>query len=534
MNASQQNILDQIQIHKEADRYVIQAQIAWTVNVDQQQAPDQLQRQVEQVGQQIKREIYASLLQQVEQQIANQFQLANPKLQRRGSRPYTLVTLFGKVPIQRTRLFDPVDKTWSVPAQLVWDSPHRTWLLPGLQEAVCQNVQNLSVRNTAQTLSQQAGVNKLLAPSTVINLFHEEGRQGEQTQREVLQALPDQHPQAVECGLAGPQDDPPPEEEEPEAPLPELTEEEQQEVRQRAIGFFLPDSAEFQEALGEDNSADEGSMCDAAPTEEAPPAGETTRETPGEANDVLADRPHSPRRVDDGWVMLQPDEVQTKAQASEEGKRNLTYTATVDVEDRTYYLAAGCASMLWGLAAFLLSRLGVLDGTRGLLVVGDGASWIRNWYEQVVLPKQEMVLCWYHLTKRVYERLSQGGFSKSRRQEIEHQVLGHLWRGELSEAVCFLWSIREEARQSPWITQLIRYLLRRRDYLPNYSARHADGLWIASTRVEKWNDLAVSDRCKRRGMSWTAEGVLAIALHAAEQRNGPHLWDAASQPVQAV
>jgi len=34
--------------------------------------------------------------------------------------------------------------------------------------------------------------------------------------------------------------------------------------------------------------------------------------------------------------------------------------------------------------------------------------------------------------------------------------------------------------------------------------------------VEKWNDTAVSERCKHRGMSWTETGALAIALHAAE------------------
>ena len=33
--------------------------------------------------------------------------------------------------------------------------------------------------------------------------------------------------------------------------------------------------------------------------------------------------------------------------------------------------------------------------------------------------------------------------------------------------------------------------------------------------MEKWNDTAVSERCKGRGMSWKETGVLAMALHAA-------------------
>ena len=29
---------------------------------------------------------------------------------------------------------------------------------------------------------------------------------------------------------------------------------------------------------------------------------------------------------------------------------------------------------------------------------------------------------------------------------------------------------------------------------------------------------AIADRCKHRGMSWTSQGVLAVALYAAEQK----------------
>jgi len=43
---------------------------------------------------------------------------------------------------------------------------------------------------------------------------------------------------------------------------------------------------------------------------------------------------------------------------------------------------------------------------------------------------------------------------------------------------------------------------------------------LASHRVEKWNDWAVSERCKGRGMSWTAEGVVSLAVLEAARRNG--------------
>jgi hypothetical protein len=44
--------------------------------------------------------------------------------------------------------------------------------------------------------------------------------------------------------------------------------------------------------------------------------------------------------------------------------------------------------------------------------------------------------------------------------------------------------------------------------------------WIASTRVEKFNDGAVSGRCKHQGMSWSPQGVLALAALEAARQNG--------------
>ena len=75
------------------------------------------------------------------------------------------------------------------------------------------------------------------------------------------------------------------------------------------------------------------------------------------------------------------------------------------------------------------------------------------------LPGKEMILCWFHLAKRVYQRLSAAGFAKARRQAIEQEVLRHLWQGDLAGAVWVLWGVREEAREPKWIDELIRYLL---------------------------------------------------------------------------
>jgi hypothetical protein len=61
---------------------------------------------------------------------------------------------------------------------------------------------------------------------------------------------------------------------------------------------------------------------------------------------------------------------------------------------------------------------------------------------------------------------------------------------------------------------------KRRESVPDYRKRQRAELWIASNRVEKYNDWAVSGRCKHQGMSWTPQGVLALAALVAARRNG--------------
>ncbi len=61
---------------------------------------------------------------------------------------------------------------------------------------------------------------------------------------------------------------------------------------------------------------------------------------------------------------------------------------------------------------------------------------------------------------------------------------------------------------------------KRRAYIPDYQQRQRAGSWIASTRVAKYNDWAVSARCKQQGMSWSPQGVLVLAALDAARRNG--------------
>ena len=85
-----------------------------------------------------------------------------------------------------------------------------------------------------------------------------------------------------------------------------------------------------------------------------------------------------PRMADEGFVVVEPDEVKTKAQPSTGRKEVWTFTAVVLVAGLRYAFAEVTVEGLWLQVSAMLLELGVLNGERRLLVLGDGATWIPN------------------------------------------------------------------------------------------------------------------------------------------------------------
>jgi len=164
--------------------------------------------------------------------------------------------------------------------------------------------------------------------------------------------------------------------------------------------------------------------------------------------------------------------------------------------------------------------LGVPRGTRRLLVLADGARWIREWFEGLGLSDGTMIVCWWHLVKRCQQDLSRACRGRAHRREIESAVLKALWHGRVDEALEILRAHSGEMKNVEALEDLIGYLEARRPYLPDYAARQRAGLWIASNRVEKFNDWSVLARCKHQGMEWTEAGVVSLAVLEAARRNG--------------
>lgn len=445
--------------------------------------PEQLEAAIEVGGQEIKRRLFQQSLERAELQLllARRQGTNGQGFQRRGRKRYPFKAVFGTVMTRRQQVKQKADGRVVLPSAQAWQTPDRMCITPGLRAAVCDGMLEQSVRQTAKRVAERAGEDDLLCATECLKIVHEEGAALQQAQQQRAAAVLAADPSAQRQLLPATDN----------APTMDADE--------------TPCAA----ALA---SADES---DPGPDVACPPLG-----FPGcVVSAVQVDQEH-PRQVDPGAVLVQPDEVKVHAQPSTGQQEILVYTAVVMTSCLRWYVTARSAAALMGQVAALLAHVGVHRGQRSLLFLADGARWIRNWFDQLDVPAKAMILCWYHLVKKCQCQLSLACKGRKHREEIQAEVLGHLWEGRLEEALAVLQTRRREMRVALALDQLVEYLTRRRLYLPNYKSRQQAGLWIASNRVEKFNDWAVSERCKHQGMAWTTQGVNALAALEAARRNG--------------
>ena len=459
--------------------------ISLPMPIQDEHLPDQIEADVHQAGLTLQRRLFQVLIEKADHELVLQERhgKGDAGIQRRGTRPFTFKTIFGAVTVQRSRILHKKDGTIEVPSAVAWDTSHQLMITRNLRDAVCEQMSDQSAGKSRADVCQYAGDEDLVGRSTIIDIVHQEGEQLIDAQRQRARAI-----------LSG--------------------------ASEAQLAWLGPATA--------DPDAVTGLVDDDPPFDDSEEAQAEWEQTQAEwiATGFPGSEPafpvakDEPRAVDEGFVIVEPDEVKTKAQPSTGRKEVWTYTAVVLVAGLRYAFAEVTSEGLWLQVSALLLELGVLRGERRLLVLGDGAAWIRTWFESLGIPFKAMVLCWWHLRKRCYESLSSAGGPKDRRRALEKELLGQLWKGEVETAIALLREALEWVRNPGSVEELIGYLEKRRGYIPNYEQRRQAGLWIASTRVEKYNDWAVSARCKHQGMSWSPQGVLALAALEAARRNG--------------
>jgi len=437
------------------------------------------------IGQVLKQHIALAALQHADIRATHLAQEVAPHFRKHGSRPFTLIMPYGRLKLKRQRLFDSRTGKTFIPSAKLWKTKQNRHIVAALARSACDTSQDISFRKSKRNLSKTACVDSLIASSTIWNLKHAEERYLETMQQQFVESVLKEHGETLDKHGFLP---PPSEKSACEGVVDDEDTSETIDTEVEALYAYF---------TGEHRKNENETEADGVPKEIE---GKRCR-----------------RHVPPDTILLQADEVVTKSQ--EPGcKTNKTFTATLETGlGHCEYLASRSSESLQMLVAVILVLWGLFSGKK-LEVISDGAAWIRLWIGRLVGVEVYHLLCWYHLCKRVYVGLSGLGAAKEEREGWQRKILGFLWKGDVDGAVETLKFLLPRCRVRSRVEELIDYLLRKRSWIGDYEGRQAAGLWIASTRVEKWNDIAVSERCKHRGMSWTQKGVLAMALHAANAK----------------
>lgn len=160
-----------------------------------------------------------------------------------------------------------------------------------------------------------------------------------------------------------------------------------------------------------------------------------------------------------------------------------------------------------------------------LLVIADGAGWIRSWYQQLcgLACPCELLLDWYHLAKKCREKCCMICRGRKVKALLLKPLLRALWQGKVEDAVDLLEAYRSQAKNLEVLDQLQGYLRERRPFIVNYQQRRVSRCYIGSGHVEKANDLLVAQRQKGQGMHWSEDTSAALAQLRTLLLNGG--WD---------
>jgi hypothetical protein len=207
-------------------------------------------------------------------------------------------------------------------------------------------------------------------------------------------------------------------------------------------------------------------------------------------------------------VLLTIDEVLTRR--PEAGQFLELRTARIMTECGSRYLSGIGAVFLQQLQLVVLLCLGPLSS---LLLIADGARWIRNFFTDTLaaLADKTMILDWHHLKQKCLELGSRICRNKLAKAQMVRRLYRRLWRGDVGGAIAVLEAERGETKNEAKLDELIRYLQARQTWIPNYRQRRIERRYIGSAQVEKANDLLVARRQKNRGMQWSEATSDALA-----------------------
>lgn len=253
-------------------------------------------------------------------------------------------------------------------------------------------------------------------------------------------------------------------------------------------------------------------------------------------------------KIPAGEVVLSLDDVLVRAREKKQHHQVMTaHVATAEGWRCITGVGDECLAAVKA-AVIQLRRHGYVK----LTVLADGAKWIRGFYREELEPlwttqgepeseeacpsakkrTSEMVLCWWHLQHKCQLYVQRMFRQKEVREPRWRALKNLLWKGEVAEVLRLLQQWRSVATSRAPLEELRDYLNNRLESLPNYRQRYSGLQYIASSVVEKQNDLLVARREKGRSLHWSLDGADALVALNTLMTNGE--WATYWKPPPAV
>ncbi|MFL5667559.1 MAG: ISKra4 family transposase [Ktedonobacteraceae bacterium] len=182
---------------------------------------------------------------------------------------------------------------------------------------------------------------------------------------------------------------------------------------------------------------------------------------------------------------------------------------------RRRYVATFGPSQHLGQQAAAAARTVSEDATRPVVVVADGAKWIKT--EQARhFPHATCILDWAHLWREVSHAIRAVARAKPlAERERDYQLSLHrswLWHGGVDQAVHGLRTLGTGLPAEPreTITQAITYLENQRPWIGSYEHWRKLGYPVGSGMIERAVTLVINRRMKKRGMRWRRPNATAV------------------------
>jgi hypothetical protein len=226
-------------------------------------------------------------------------------------------------------------------------------------------------------------------------------------------------------------------------------------------------------------------------------------------------------KVDDNQVVASVDGIQVRR--PQKRRFHELRTAKVIISKGYRYVSGADASFPGYL--LLLIRLCLPEGGF-LTLLADGAHWIREFYVECLhyIEHAELILDWYHLAKKKCKELC---CMIARGREAKDALLNSLklklWHGKVADAISLLEAYRPQARNEKKLNELIGYLRKHQEEIPDYNERRIHCQFNGSAHVEKANDLLVARRQKHQGMHWSLDTSASLCALKTLMLN--HGWE---------